>query len=119
MEVLDLEPDAVVTGERGQLLEAATRLVYLTCLCSPRNAEELLRENGVRILCKLLFLVKAGVNPASKPKETGVLIVENIMHTLSGLATLSAGREGMFASPTFAADLVSTLECIQCQKTMH
>ena len=39
--------ERVAAGERASFLEAASRLVYLTCLATPKNADELIREGGV------------------------------------------------------------------------
>ncbi len=56
--------DGTISGDRAQLIDAATCLIHLTCLASPRNAIELMQEHGVEKLLHLLSLLVGlgGVN---------------------------------------------------------
>jgi len=52
--IRQLPKDTSISGDSGQMAESLTRLIYLTCLTSPRNAEELVREDGTEVLAELL-----------------------------------------------------------------
>ena len=63
-------PEVSVTGPEAALIEAAANCVYLTCLASPRNAEELVREQGVDILLDILARAVRDVDPLTEPKDS-------------------------------------------------
>eukprot|EP01138_Halocafeteria_seosinensis_P006645 gb/GECG01006793.1/.p1 GENE.gb/GECG01006793.1/~~gb/GECG01006793.1/.p1 ORF type:complete len:2790 (+),score=366.62 gb/GECG01006793.1/:1-8370(+) len=111
-------------GERAQTFAAASEAVYLTCKAAPRNADELVREDGVETLLRMISRLTTEVDVNAEPEEgrsgmggteivvkgstmgsqrelrttsleqrAGLESLEHILHTMSGLATLTASRE--------------------------
>lgn len=91
--------DRIGMGDRATFLEACTRLVYLTCLATPKNADELIRENGVEALAFLLsrLIPSVAVHPPLPGDHPVMRVLENTLHTLSGLATMKEARERLQA----------------------
>ena len=87
-----LESPGGVAGDAGEIFEAATRMVFLTCLASPRNAEELLRENGLEITLGLLSRIMQVVTAQTSKNAMEMRTLKNIVHSVSGLATMEAAR---------------------------
>jgi hypothetical protein len=119
--VRQVPDDGGIVGDRAALLDAATALVHLTCLASPRNAFELIEEQGVEILLSLLtLLVKhGGVSSKTDAKHVQISILGNVLHTLSGLATLPEARARYKAVPHFAEHLSLSLAVTQSPKVMQ
>ena len=121
LEVLKVPADGSITGERADMMEAGTALIHLTCLTSPRNANELIDEGGVEMLLQLLALLMApgGVTADTDPKAVQVAILANVLHTLSGLATLEDARVRYKSQAGFAANLSAALGVAQSPKVMQ
>ena len=128
--IRQIPKDTPITGDSGPMAEALTRLIYLTCLTSPRNAEELVREDGTEALAELLgqlvkdvpFGTKALLPDKPLPKrgdELGLRVVENVMRTLSGLATLPEARERMTKMDTLMTNIVHCLRYLRAAKVMQ
>jgi len=116
-----LPADERIAGERAVFLEACTRLVYLTCLTTPKNAEELVRENGAEVLLFILARLQPMVTgfPPLTPADVALRILENILHTLSGLATMKEARDRIAANAAFPGHLCACLTQIQSPKAMQ
>lgn len=154
-------PEVTAVGPEAPLLEAAANCVYLTCLASPRNADELVRESGVEILLDMLARAVRDVNTDVEPAGTqagigakrergeddarpahgdstargvgaagraaqqsagqvhGVGMLEHVLHTLSGLATIEDARTRLNADPNFPKMLVSCLRYTLAPKVMQ
>jgi len=111
-----------IAGDRANHLEACTKLVYLTCLATPKNAEELVREGGTEALMYLLSRMGplcCNVIPALPADSIEMRILDNIMHTLSGLATLKEARERMVNNSQFASLIVSCLTVPHAARIMQ
>ena len=96
------ETDATkLQSYRIELIKVGLELAYYTCLCSPLNGEELIREDGVGIICDIFnVFVKAMVDRreqgyALKSNSPIVSIIRDSMHTISGLSYFAAGRKLM------------------------
>lgn len=112
------EPGAGICVEgTAERVEAAAHLAYLTCLAASRNADELLDEGGLDQMLQLLRRTRLEVAPpterhegatpqgatpaagaaareAAKPlaQRYGLLIMEHVLHTLSGMVTMPDAR---------------------------
>lgn len=117
--LLEIIRDSNVTPA---MQEAATRLVYLTCLTSPKNAEELIREQGTEIIldlfCRMVPTILA-VQPPPAADSLEMKTLSNVLHTLSGLATMKAARERLVTSSAFAPCLVSCLSLLHAGKCLQ
>ena len=110
LSTLSVSSAQAISPARFRLLVAGSELVYLTCLCSPMNAEELLAEEegsigeggGTGVLTRLMARCKSIVNPSTKTDEAALSTISNILHTLAGLSALESGREKMAAIPELA-----------------
>jgi DnaJ family protein C protein 13 len=113
--------DGGIIGDRASLIDAATALIHLTCLASPRNAFELIEEHGVEKLLHLLaqLVGLSGVNARTEPKHVQLSILGNVLHTLSGLATLPEARARYKALPNFPSHLALCTSFIQSPKVMQ
>jgi DnaJ family protein C protein 13 len=109
--------------ERVEFLEACTRLVYLTCLATPRNAEELIAEHATEMLITILArftpYICTHVSPALTPDDMHVRVTDNALHTLSGLATMKDARDRIEKSETLAGHMSALLSMIHCAKLLH
>ena len=103
--------------KRADFTQTAVSLVFETCAVSPLNAEELVANGGICILSSLLaFFIDAipflaGTALASSDKVVGqskvLEIITEIVHTLSGVAFFSSGREAIHSLedlPRFCLD---------------
>ena len=54
LDALHVPDDGSVTGDRADMIDASTALIHLTCLTSPRNADQLIEDMGVETLLKLV-----------------------------------------------------------------
>lgn len=111
-----------ISGDKASHLEACTRLVYLTCLASPKNAEELVREGGTECLMYLmtrLVPLCCGVHPPLQAESSEMKILDNVMHTLSGLATLKEARDRMAANGQFSQLLIQCLTIPHAPRIMQ
>ena len=68
LESMALKPDDVVAGDRAASLEACTRLVYLTCQATLKNAEELVREGGTE--CLIFLMSPPPLPPLRQPSPS-------------------------------------------------
>ena len=118
---MQVPEDGSITGDRAALIDAATSLIHLTCLASPRNAFELIEESGVEKLLQLLQLLVglSGVTPRTEPKHVQLSILGNVLHTLSGLATLAEARVRYKALVKFPEHLCLCLGLTQSPKVMQ
>jgi DnaJ homolog subfamily C member 13 len=122
LEGLSLRSEEIVAGERASQLEVCSRLVYLTCLATPRNAEELVRIGGAECLMALLARVVpvcCGVNPPLSADSKEMMVLDNVLHTLSGLATMKEARDRMSANAAFPALLVTCLTVPHAARIMQ
>lgn len=113
LEIVDLRDEEALDEHRLRLLAVATELVYLTCLCSPLNAEELVREDGVLLLAKLLRRCLDVVSPSTDAKEPALLVIRHILHTFAGLATFDSARAQMPRAHGLFPSLVASVRLHQ------
>ena len=120
LSTLSVSSAQAISPARFRLLVAGSELVYLTCLCSPMNAEELLAEEegsvgeggGTGVLTRLMARCKSIVSPSTKTDEAALATISNILHTLAGLSALESGRDKMAAIPELAQ--VRVVVAVQC-----
>ncbi len=119
--VLQVPEDGSISGDRAALIDSATALVHLTCLASPRNAFELIEESGVEKLLTLLaqLVGLGGVTSRTESKHVQLSILGNVLHTLSGLATLPEARARYKAVHSFPLNLVLCSSFTQSPKVMQ
>jgi DnaJ homolog subfamily C member 13 len=121
--------DSLSEGMTGKMAEALTRLIYLTCLTSPRNSDELIREMGVEKLLGLLTRCVMELDPreeATPPDlpppdsgpKLGLRVLENVVHTLSGLSAMPDARPRFEADLYWAKPLVATLKYTRSPATI-
>ncbi|XP_017781227.1 PREDICTED: dnaJ homolog subfamily C member 13 [Nicrophorus vespilloides] len=96
-------------SKSAPLLTAATELAYHTVQCSPLNAEELRRENGLEILLEAYSRCVDVVNNSSKPNETCVEVSQHITKCYCVAAQFTACREKMIEMPELVKDLCRLL----------
>lgn len=119
LDVLVVPADGRVEGERAEMLEAASRLVYLTCLCSPLNANQLIVEDGVPIMSALLNRVLLVTDATTPEGDVKIQILDNILHTISGLSTLESARTQLLENDTFCWDLCIVLRLLQASNAVQ
>jgi len=94
---------------RYELIRTSVNLIFNSCLVSPLNAEELIRENGLSVLDSMLNFYLKALSILTKEKEdeevTGKVdivmdIVVTIVHTISGVAYFESGREAIISLDT-------------------
>eukprot|EP00850_Spirogloea_muscicola_P013506 SM000092S24474 [mRNA] locus=s92:75259:82133:- [translate_table: standard] len=110
---VDPEDAEFLSAERAPLLEAATELVWLTCVSSPLNGEELARDGGVPLLASLLSRCLGIVRPSTAPSEPAMVVVTNIMRTMAGVSVFEGARDEMAACSTSLA--VDTVKCLELE----
>eukprot|EP00850_Spirogloea_muscicola_P020512 SM000218S06608 [mRNA] locus=s218:193476:202559:- [translate_table: standard] len=110
---VDPEDADFLSAERAPLLEAATELVWLTCVSSPLNGEELARDGGVLLLSSLLSRCLGIVRPSTAPSEPAMVVVTNIMRTMAGVSVFEGARDEMAACSTSLA--VDTVKCLELE----
>jgi DnaJ family protein C protein 13 len=109
----------VFSEEAARFLVAASELVYLTCLASPLNAEELAAVGGTQTLAALLARCLGIVSPSTAADEPALVIVQHVTHTLSGLAAFESGRAAIAALPALIADIARCLTLEQKPQVMQ
>ena len=116
--IAGLKEESSLGGERGPYVEALTRLAYLTCLATMKNAEEWVRESGSEALAWLLMrMVPTALSVPGDGIEMRSL--DNVLHTLSGLATLAQSRDRLLPIPNFPGHLVTCLTLVGSAKVMQ
>jgi hypothetical protein len=119
-----LKEETNLGGERAPFVDALSRLVYLTCLASTKNAEELVREGGCEALAWLLsktvpLALGAGTGAMLPGAHPIMRITDNALHTLSGLATIREARDRMEKLPALPTHIVSCLTLVSAAKVMQ
>jgi hypothetical protein len=92
---------------RAAFVLTAVELLFQTCLVSPMNAEELVCEGGLPVLDELLHVYtiiiyllcdetkKQDATSQIVDSKTVLLILSQIVHTISGVAFYESGREAI------------------------
>jgi hypothetical protein len=94
---------------RAKFLRTAIDLLFHSCLVSPMNAEELIREGGTLVLANLLncyvsFLASIQLHEISQNDELISLQMESlvhVVHTIAGIAYYENGRIALEALPSY------------------
>ncbi|KAJ7528593.1 hypothetical protein O6H91_15G009400 [Diphasiastrum complanatum] len=107
---VDGDDNNFLSSERAPLLEAASELAWLTCVSSPLNGEELVRDGGVPLLATLLSRCMYVVQRSSPSNDPAVVIVTNVMRTFAGLSMFADARQEMLLCSGFVEDVVHCTE---------
>lgn len=115
-------PFTSVSG--AKFLHTAVDLMYSSCLVSPLNAEELIREGGVAILENLLdsyisFLSSIHLHAEmSNDNELIILQMESaihVVHTIAGVAYFESGRAALESLPNALRLCQNWRKCVDLQ----
>jgi DnaJ family protein C protein 13 len=110
-----------LTEKRAGFVRDVTELVFRTCLVSPLNAEELIKENGVLFLDEILdfFMYSSSIldevpNDTHNVASDDIIfqIIANVVHTLAGIAFYESGREAIKCLPSFDRFCINWRRCI-------
>lgn len=99
----------ILSSERADFIRTAVELVFLTCLISPLNSEELIAEQGVPILSSLLdFFVNVARTYSQKTESSDTKIdatvasqetvadtISFIVRIISGVGFYETGRDSL------------------------
>ncbi|XP_024961051.1 dnaJ homolog subfamily C GRV2 isoform X6 [Cynara cardunculus var. scolymus] len=96
--------------ERAPLLVAASELMWLTCVSSSLNGEELVRDGGIQLLAILLSRCMCVVQPTTPGNEPSTIIVTNVMRTFSSLSQFESARAEVFEISGLVGDIVHCTE---------
>ncbi|KAK3252936.1 hypothetical protein CYMTET_37789 [Cymbomonas tetramitiformis] len=108
--------------ERGEVLQIAAQLCWLTCVSSAKNGEEILRVGGLPTLatllnrCMSLLPRSRDAGASDNPNPAALEIVSSVLRTFSGLASFDSVRESLTEQPVVVADILRgtmTLNCPQ------
>ncbi len=91
------------------LLPSATELAYHTVHCSALNAEELRRENGLKILQAAMLKCMTNVTKSSKPEEMPVQVCRNAIMCYTVAAQFEESRKELLEMPNVVKTLCRLL----------
>lgn len=107
---VDKDDNNFLSPERAPLLVAASELIWLTCVSSSLNGEELVRDGGVSLLAILLSRCMYVVQRSTPPTDPAAMIVTNVMNTFAGLSKFESAWKEMLECPGFVEDVVHCSE---------
>jgi hypothetical protein len=112
---LDILTTCLVHKDRAGFVKTALDLVFQTCLVSPLNAEELVAQGGIFVLCSLLNFYTMAVGKVSTTSAVEVEaknlasdvdlieIVRNLVRTIAGVCFYETGRAALLSMPDSGA----------------
>eukprot|EP01018_Ginkgo_biloba_P003241 Gb_33273 [translate_table: standard] len=107
---VDNDDSNFLSSDRAPLLVAASELIWLTCVSSALNGEELVRDGGVPLLATLLSRCMCVVQRSTPPTEPAAMIVTNVMRTFAGLSRFASARTEMLHCAGYVGDVVQCTE---------
>ncbi|KAK9269493.1 hypothetical protein L1049_001268 [Liquidambar formosana] len=107
---VDKDDNNFLSSDRAPLLVAASELIWLTCMSSSLNGEELVRDGGIQLLATLLSRCMCVVQPTTPASEPSAIIVTNVMRTFSVLSQFESARVEMLEFSGLAEDIVHCTE---------
>lgn len=96
--------------QRLELLNAASELVYLTCLVSPQNSVSLIQAGGIPTLTALLNFCIQYIHRNDSSGSDFIGIATHVVKTLAGLVASSKARGVLEEESKFALDLCLVLQ---------
>eukprot|EP00941_MAST-03F_sp_MAST-3F-sp1_P001821 g1821.t1 len=113
---LTVKPEDSLTDSKFESMGVAAELTYLTCLSSPLNGQQLLRDGGGDTVIRLLGRCLEVVSELSDATSPSVKVVIQLTRVVAGLMAGKAGRD--LASKEEHVGLVKWLvDCINCPGT--
>eukprot|EP00551_Chaetoceros_affinis_P011437 CAMPEP_0203680424 /NCGR_PEP_ID=MMETSP0090-20130426/39233_1 /ASSEMBLY_ACC=CAM_ASM_001088 /TAXON_ID=426623 /ORGANISM="Chaetoceros affinis, Strain CCMP159" /LENGTH=1702 /DNA_ID=CAMNT_0050548483 /DNA_START=284 /DNA_END=5392 /DNA_ORIENTATION=+ len=99
----DIIDSCLLRENRWNFVRTTVDLIFNTCLVSPLNAEELIRENGVTFLASILnfyiqtlSLVESDLSENESIRYSAITeIIIHIVHTISGIVYFESGRSAI------------------------
>ncbi|KAL4589683.1 hypothetical protein LXL04_002591 [Taraxacum kok-saghyz] len=107
---VDNDDTNFLSPERAPLLVAASELMWLTCVSSSLNGEELVRDGGIQLLATLLSRCMLVVQPTTPGTEPSAIIVTNVMRTFSSLSQFESARTEVLDLTGLVEDIVHCTE---------
>lgn len=107
---VDNDDTNFLSSERAPLLVAASELMWLTCVSSSLNGEELVRDGGIQLLATLLSRCMCVVQPTTHGNEPSIIIVTNVMRTFSSLSQFESARTEVLELTGLVEDIVHCTE---------
>lgn len=98
-----------LSAEKAPILEAATKLCWLTCVCCTLNGEELHRSGGIDLLSTLISRLLSALPKEASTTLIGCRILTYALRTLAGLAAFEAPRDDFVKRPLLLHDI---MKCI-------
>ena len=108
--------------DQAEFVQSGVELIFRTCLISPQNAEAIVAQSGLFILCSLLrgmLNLVAAINVLELTKggtkaETFFDTILYCLRTISGILFFDHGREAIFESQDTCGTLMQIFfECIE------
>ncbi|CAH9071544.1 unnamed protein product [Cuscuta epithymum] len=107
---VDQDESNFLSSDRTPLLVAASELIWLTCVSSSLNGEELVRDGGIKLLANILSRCMCVVQPATSASEPSTVIIANVMQTYSVLSRFESARAEMLQLSGLIDDIVHCTE---------
>ncbi|CAH9079869.1 unnamed protein product [Cuscuta europaea] len=107
---VDQDESNFLSSDRTPLLVAASELIWLTCVSSSLNGEELVRDGGIKLLANILSRCMCVVQPATSASEPSTVIIANVMQTYSVLSRFESARAEMLQFSGLIDDIVHCTE---------
>jgi DnaJ family protein C protein 13 len=99
-----------LSEERAPILETATKLCWLTCVCCTLNGEELYRSDGLSILSILLSRLSSILPKDAAMEFTGSKIMTYCIRTLAGLGAFEKVRAVIHSTPILVQDVMKAIQ---------
>ena len=117
-----------LSEDRSPVLEIATKLCWLTCVCCTLNGEELYRSDGLVILSNLLSRLLSILPKEASTNFVGSRIMTYCIRTLAGLGAFESVRAAFHAKPILVHDVMKAIQfenspsiteaCVHCISQM-
>ena len=95
--------------DRAPILEEATKLCWLTCVCCELNGEELYRSKGISLFSNLVSRILSSIPRGSSNAIAGCRIMTYAIRTLAGLASFGDAQVDMATKPLMIHDVMQCL----------
>lgn len=115
-----LESHDLDNSYTAKLMHTAMNLLFYSCLVSPLNAEELIREGGVLVLAEILRsyvkyicslqIIEKSCNDLLLPIQMETLV--HVVHTIAGISYYESGRQALESLPDFLEFFYNWQTCV-------
>jgi len=97
-----------LSNDRAPMLEAGTKLCWLTCVCCELNGEELYRSKGIELLANIVERLLSVLPKEGSTALVGCRIMTYLIRTLAGLAAFQDPRAEVYLRPLLVHDILKS-----------